>query len=475
MSDAHEWEQRVLACVVDGDVNDEAALRIACGSDDDRRAELALLDELGGLLDAPGVDAAARALAAATLERLGEPRLRAQPAPRPQRSSTWRRVGLIASGVTAMAVALLLVLVWAVPPRAVTPPVVTLATITGDVRVDGIAVGDAPVALTLGSVIEPGADATACLHFDPQIDACIDAQSSVRIAALDEAEIGLEVTRGRVVAALDPLPTGMHFRLMGGGMRATAVGTALSLEVQDGFARTAVLEGKVAVEADGQEQPLVAGEGASQRAGRLHVDALGADSVARDWSLLRRARLGDAQAHGEPSVDAQPAAAAAAIGAELPAASPTFTAPPPPVPDDQASVRTPTTKPPRRSAMRLLGDARAALGRGELREAARAYEDLIASHPRAAEAHAACVSLGDLYIGHLSNPRAATRWFRRYLADGGGSLAPEARHGLVRAARALGDEAGERAAIDAFVRAHPRDGRVATLRRRLTSLNTADP
>lgn len=229
-----------------------------------------------------------------------------------------------------------------------------------------------------------------------------------------------------------------------------------------------MLEGKVAVDADGHEQSLVAGERVSRGADGLRVEPLDAAAAARDWALLDRAPQIVAQARDEPPNEG---VRAAAVPLDASAAS----EPAPPVVDDAASPRAAVTKPPRRSAPRLLADARASLGRGEIRAAVRTYEDLIASHPRTAEAHAACVSVGDLYLARLGNARTAARWFRRYLADGGGSLAPEARHGLVRAARMLGDDAAERAAIEAFVRAHPRDGRVATLRQRLTSLTAAAP
>ena len=83
---------------------------------------------------------------------------------------------------------------------------------------------------------------------------------------------------------------------------------------------------------------------------------------------------------------------------------------------------------------------------------ARAVEQQAGLGPRSAAALAAA----ELRLAQLGRPRSALAMFERVLRlQPNGPLAEQARHGRAQALRALGDDAGEARALQAFVAAHP--------------------
>jgi TolA-binding protein len=102
----------------------------------------------------------------------------------------------------------------------------------------------------------------------------------------------------------------------------------------------------------------------------------------------------------------------------------------------------------------LLVQARARLGEGDERGAAKAYAALLDAHPGSAEAQAARMSLGRLRLAG-GRPKAALGLFERYLQRGG-PLAEEALWGKVQALAALERPAALNAAVDELVREFPR-------------------
>src|SRR5690606_10099001 len=103
---------------------------------------------------------------------------------------------------------------------------------------------------------------------------------------------------------------------------------------------------------------------------------------------------------------------------------------------------------------------------GRAAEAAGAYRELLAQHPRSAEARAALVSLGEIELSQLGDPKAALASFEAYLRKGG-PLAQEASHGKIRALRELGQRGEERAAIERFLASYPESPQAERLRQRL--------
>jgi hypothetical protein len=117
----------------------------------------------------------------------------------------------------------------------------------------------------------------------------------------------------------------------------------------------------------------------------------------------------------------------------------------------------------------LLLTARRHAADGDWRAAAAAYRELAKRFPRSAEAHTVLVALGDIERLRLANPAAALRAYDAYLRVGG-PLAQEARSGKVRALRALGKAVEERAALRAYLQAHPRGVEAQAFRERLEAL-----
>lgn len=102
----------------------------------------------------------------------------------------------------------------------------------------------------------------------------------------------------------------------------------------------------------------------------------------------------------------------------------------------------------------LLVQARARLGEGDERGAAKVYSMLIDAHPSSAEAQAARVSLGQLRLAG-GRPKAALALFDRYLQRGG-PLTEEALWGKIKALSALGRDEELAAAVDRLVHDLPR-------------------
>lgn len=471
-----------------------------------------VLDELAGLLDGATAGPQSHALVVATLARL-------ETAPAEDRASPTRHRAVQIAVVAALAI--VMVCVWSLwPTRPVAPPRASLVLASGLVELDGQRSGIDDVELGEGSSLRTGTGASACVRIEPRIDVCLEGETAMRIETLSAEHTRLDVTRGRVVAALDPLGDGARFSLTGRGVVATAVGTAFVVDVTDADVVTSVLEGSVEVVAREQVQIVEPHRRATAHAGGLDVGPTSADDETSAWATIQRVHADRDDARALLVVDTVPSGAAVLVDGEpvghTPVRAPTAAGShrvevelaghvpvretlqleagtraqrrfelaarsvDPPVPIEVPAIDPPTIpepvaarpKAPRetRSAAEMIEHARAMLRTGELRKAEQAYVALRKAHPRAPESQTALVALGDLYLHGLGDPRAAIRSLRRYLAGGGGPLAPEARHAIVRAHRKLGDRDGEIAAIEAFLAAHPSDARAAGLRTRLADL-----
>jgi ferric-dicitrate binding protein FerR (iron transport regulator) len=121
------------------------------------------------------------------------------------------------------------------------------------------------------------------------------------------------------------------------------------------------------------------------------------------------------------------------------------------------------------SAAELLVAARERRMRGDLEGQVTAYRELFGKHGASPEAYAALVPYGEIQLARLGDASSALASFDRYLA-GRGPLAVEAAYGRLRALRALGRTAEERAAIEAFVGAYPDFAATPSLRERAKSL-----
>lgn len=156
----------------------------------------------------------------------------------------------------------------------------------------------------------------------------------------------------------------------------------------------------------------------------------------------------------EPSLPAEPSAPeqapAEAAGDDAPARAPR-----------ERARRAPPA--PARDLLAEANDLRAARSWSS---AERRYLEVVRAHPRSPEAHVARVAAADLRLEHLGNARGAAALYRQARS---GRLAGEARFGLARAYRALGD-AREADALEALLRHHPRSPFSPAAERRLREL-----
>lgn len=523
MIDSQRWE-RVCAQLAEGEalssddarwVDEVRATDPACA------AELEFIDELGRWDEGappPSASTSAAELVRKALADLDRVDTGASPQPAP------RRLWIVVPVVAAAAAIVLAVLLVRDDPA---PSSASVVVAHGDVFLDGRPLVQSDAALVDGTTLAVG-DGGACLRIDDRIDVCLDAATTATIRGLGEDAQAVEVLRGRAVARLDPLADGRSFALVHDDVSAKAIGTvfALGVDAEGDEVSAAVLQGVVwvAVAGDGIElgahEVAVVREGAIERTtlaaereaadlallaaarelpnaevGRLVVDCTPAATVVIDGEVVgrspvvanvsagqhrvqlvaqgataveealhvdagettrRRFELGrDTVAKVDPPVEAPTVAPEEEIAIEIEAASP-----------DEAS---PTRKP-KRSATVLLAEARRERQAGRFDAAARAYTELVDSHPRSTEALTALVSLGDLQLDRLGKPGAAARTYGRYLARGGGPLAQEARYGRVRAYRATGDRTLEARAIEAYIEHHPTSARVGGLKARLGDL-----
>ena len=120
-----------------------------------------------------------------------------------------------------------------------------------------------------------------------------------------------------------------------------------------------------------------------------------------------------------------------------------------------------------------LRQARQAMRAGQFRAAAAIYEQLAEGGASQEEASTAMVLLGQLRLNQLGDPKGALAPLNAYLKRGG-PIAVEARAARIEALRRLNRSADETAAIEEFLRLHPRNFEVNRLQARLEALRNAN-
>jgi TolA-binding protein len=117
----------------------------------------------------------------------------------------------------------------------------------------------------------------------------------------------------------------------------------------------------------------------------------------------------------------------------------------------------------------LMDLARSRKSRRNWRGAADAYQTLIRYYPRSNEARTSLVSLAELQLNHLEEPRAALRLFSKYLKKPG-PLAREALYGKAESYRALGNSQEEARILVDFLVTFPDGVYAKSARKRLKAL-----
>lgn len=492
------------------------------------RLEAELFASLGEL-DAPPSEQT-RALVDAALAQVARDGRRGESLTRPsQRTSQQRHTRLWIAGAGALlaaAAALLVVLARGGDGKHAgeVEDRIELVYVSGEVRV-----GDKPAAsssrlLHEGDVLAIGSGG-ACIAMDPQIDVCATAGSRLRLTQAGAPLRRLDLLEGKVAVQLAPQPEGYKLSIVSDGIWSTAVGTAFTVERDETQGvKTTVLHGKVRVGANDARAKLVsAHQRARVRSGSLEaeVHATSRSDESPGWALLGPTKLWNAVVSATLEVDGAPEGAQVLLDGQAIGVAPistlvpagvrmidvrvdgtslwshqvTFTAgsrerfslegvePAPPVALPAAPASEPTataTTPQHRlpatkpragtSSAELLREARGLLRAGELNAAAGKYAELVRAHPSSPEARSSLLSLAELELEHLGNAAAALEYADKYLASGGGPLAPEARETRVRALRSLGRRADERAAIAEYLQAYPDSLRAPALGKRLSEL-----
>ncbi len=121
----------------------------------------------------------------------------------------------------------------------------------------------------------------------------------------------------------------------------------------------------------------------------------------------------------------------------------------------------------------LLRRANERRAQGQWRAAETLYLRVIQASPGSESAYVALVASGGLRVEHLDDARGGLRQYQQALRlRARGALSEEARHGVARAWRALGDPTQEARALEDFLAAHPDSLRAEGARRRLSALAT---
>jgi RNA polymerase sigma-70 factor (ECF subfamily) len=313
-------------------------------------------------------------------------------------------------------------------------------------------------ALSAGQELSAG-DKPGCIVLEPNTHVCLAPSSTLRIVSLALASGSVEVVRGRVVATHEGQPGG--FEIRAGDVRVRALGTVFGVERSDDAqtVRVRVLEGRVEVRAPFATREAGAMQSAVVRLAdqASSVESLGDGPAQREWEL----RATDAAPQIPPAVRVN--APAAALGA-APAA-------PSPAPEIAPPAAAAPAAAPQSDPRALLQSAWELVKNKRWSDAARLYQSIQRDYPGSDEAHAVLVRIGDLQLEHLNAPASSLVSFERYLDEGGGPLELEAQLGRIEALGRLHKTNDERAAIQAFLDAHPASLKSEALRERLQKLH----
>jgi tetratricopeptide (TPR) repeat protein len=107
---------------------------------------------------------------------------------------------------------------------------------------------------------------------------------------------------------------------------------------------------------------------------------------------------------------------------------------------------------------------------GHWREAEAAYLEIARQYSAAPEFEVASLAAAALRLEHLNDPQGALHLYESLAPEA--ALSPEARYGVARCHRALGDVVAEDAALSALIDHAPNSIQVERARQRLTQLRS---
>lgn len=429
-----------------------------------------------------------------------------------RRGFGWKTWGLAAGGVLVTAAAAAAIVVgWS--PRTIDTEAqavtvsdarVSLVLVSGDVDVRG-AQAAAGAALRPTDVVRVRRG-RACLAYSSGTSACVGRDSELRLVAANGEQRRLSLDAGAVVCQLDKQPPGVRFTVETARGRITAKGTVFAVEhLPSSEVAVRVHRGVVEVQLPNGSRSELRAPAGIVLASELRQAPSSGEAWQRDAHMIEASNLWADGAVAPVDITAEPAQARVAldgvevgespvstlvgrgdhelmvthpgflpaherfvvVGAERVSRSPVLS----PVAQEASQAPEAASRPvaggSAPSAVALLARARTLRSAGRYPAAAAAYQDLLRMYPRSAEARAALVSLGELQLSQLGNPKAALRSFESYLKRGG-SLTQEARYGRIRALNQLGRAAEAREATKVYLRDYPGSVQSNSLRQTLS-------
>ncbi|MGC4086536.1 MAG: PEGA domain-containing protein [Polyangiaceae bacterium] len=396
-------------------------------------------------------------------------------------------------------------------PSATAPSAATLLLRSGNAEVDG-APAVVGVQLSEKSRLD-SQQGRFCAGFEPGVWTCMGEHSRAEVGALG-AHRSLKLLSGRVLARLDPQPSGRTFAVETAQVSVLAKGTLFAVEL-DGRGETLVrlYEGSVALRASGGRELTLRAPSEARVGASIEARAMTAAPERRDQELIALTHLGSPQSASRLSVSSLPSGAGVLVDGTPLGPAPVSALVPsgglrlslelsgyapvserlslqggaavtrdyelaalPPLADNRPAAVAParavdvsaSDSATRATPAELLTRARAARASGRFAEAAHVYRQLMQAFPHSAEARVSLVSLGEMSLSELNDARSALGSFDAYLKQGGG-LTQEARYGRIRALGRLGRKAQERAAIESFLTDYPQSVQAASLRGKLES------
>ncbi len=385
------------------------------------------------------------------------------------------------------------------------------ALISGDVSVEGIA-ASFDGRLELGQLLETG-QGRAVVALPTGIQLSLGPETKASLDRPDEDHLEIILTRGDLLASVDPARQGPLLSVVTPSGRVRVTGTVFSVTSREERMDVRVLRGKVEVEDGGDKvhklragKALSLGNGSEQRG----LEELEEESL---WVDVERFELLSAQDEALVEIGSVPSGALVEIDGCFLGATPLLAAVRPGhrrltlkvgkdemvrelidvgsgaylsrmfdlhdldagAADEEAKLKLSENRgspEARLSAPDLLRRAQKQRRATNWRAAAASLKRLVREHPRSAEAMTGRVSLGVIELEKLRSPASALRRFNSYLSSRGrGPLAQEALYHKARALRTMGRFKDEKQTLEQFVDRFPKAIQITQIQNRLEQLD----
>lgn len=297
------------------------------------------------------------------------------------------------------------------------------------------------------------------------IDLLVEPDSELTVKRMDSSAIEVALSRGGVLASVDPKRKGPFFTVSTPHGTVTVTGTVFWINASRNDVEVQVLRGSVRItRADGSTEQLSSGNACFLN-DAIHHPLSTQTSEAR-WSEVRMLAETD---EGRPETVDLSQRAMSPFAPQLP--PPERQTPPSTVRStDMPPVPLVREQPATQPVDGLLDEARRLRIERRWQASARFYEEVARLYPGTNEGTAALVTLGDLHRDKLGRPGAALAWYDAYLRSGKCTLIQEALLGKADALAQLGRPAEERAVLEVYLKRYPKTLQAAEARRRLLSL-----